>query len=172
MSLQELSDTLTSLSCIVRTPKACECRLYQLGHSTARTGWSLNRLCELFGVSYKLVRCWTRLGLLHPERTPKGYLLFSQQDIEHFIRAHGWAYDVKRMPRGALKSLASVQPKWLTLTETCRATKLKPSTLSRYLNTYPEVGAFVKRPSRNYARVRAHDVPRLLDAIDRLRGIL
>lgn len=75
--------------------------------------YRIHTVAQLTGLSPALIRAWeSRYGMVNPERTPSGYRLYSESDVERLQAAQqlvmrGMApREIARIPRDSLTSLA------------------------------------------------------------------
>src|SRR5690242_19226115 len=80
-------------------------------YMASETGYRIGEFGRRVGVSPELLRAWEqRYGLLRPVRTPAGYRLYSDDDVERVMRmqhALGEGLSAAEAARSALETAAS-----------------------------------------------------------------
>jgi hypothetical protein len=105
----EIAHRCEAESGLRRSDHAIENRARKLGVYTGRElWWTESDLMKVFGVGRPSVQAWVAAGQI--ESTPWGSSLrvFSVAQIESFMRAYPWLYDLDCMARGRFHQLAEV----------------------------------------------------------------
>ncbi len=102
-----------------RTGHAIRARMLKLGLGTRQTGWTVQALARLFGVTAdRVLRAWIRPGLMagakgEPSRqakldgTREAWWRIPDAEVERFIRAYPWEYDWRTMQQGERLSMVA-----------------------------------------------------------------
>lgn len=125
----EVSSNPRSLSTIRQRARA-------LGVSLERQGWVRGDVARIFGVDGVTVQGWIDGGLLEAARWGSVLMCSNQEQINAFIRAYPWLYDVDRMVRGPFRSLAEVVQKrdpWWSFSRACRETGMSRNSMATLL---------------------------------------
>lgn len=127
---------------VERTPAALRIRAKRLGISLWMRGYSLRDVEQIFGTDHRvIVRWWVLPGLLRGRRWqgrgPNLGWWFERNDLEAFVREHGYAYHTKKMQGGhPLQMLAeAVQRRdpWVGRDELLKYVEIADVNLKRWM---------------------------------------
>lgn len=174
--VEEIASALERRFHIRRTTPALRIQAKRLGISLWQGGLSMRDMERLFGVDHKHIRrFWVDAGHLAARRWggrgPNDGWWFETAEVERFVRACGWLFDVGRMQPGhALTRIAETTRKadpWIVGYEALAAVlKLAPLNVKKW-----ERRGLIPHKSRATAGrggmicVRGRDIPPIREAI-------
>lgn len=103
--IAEIATELERRFYLTRTTASLRIQAKRLGISLWQGGYSMRDLEAVFGFDHRVIaRHWVKTGHLHGRRWtgrgPNDGWWFEHNEVERFIREHGWFVDLARMPKG------------------------------------------------------------------------
>lgn len=136
---EDLADAIAELG-TPRTKGSIQSRARVLDLSLAMQLVSWQGLCQIFGVGLARSKKWIDQGWIVGQRSSsnqKGsWWLFSDQDIQHFIRTHPLAYDWRKITHRRWRAEAEVAARchgWITSIQAARVLRMPYERLHREL---------------------------------------
>lgn len=174
-SYADLAAQLSEEFGIPRSAQAIRVRAKRLGISLWRHGYSLRDLERIFRYDHRaIVNWWVFEGLLDAQRIdgrgPYARWLFTEAQVEAFVRDHGYVYDWRRMQRGhRLRSLAEMAAKrdpWVTRDVAMRYIGISSVNFKRWQNRglIPHKRRPLAGPA-GQVMIRASDLPAIKERI-------